>query len=425
MPVLIKNASLLRGPDLIFVERGFIQISDNGIITRVGTDRELSPMERGSSIFDAEGLLLLPGLINSHTHVGDSIAKDFTSDPELSSTVDPIVGIKRKILSRTDPNHLEAFMRNTAVSMLKSGIVAFADFREGGLEGVKLLRRAVSGLKIKFLVLGRIEKYFETPYPTSSPGTHTDTKGSSVDSSVLPREVVEVLGISEGLGISGTNENTNKSLSEYSKVVRNYNNTSSLETKRLLAIHTAESQETTALSIRKFGLTEVERAIKFLQPDFVVHMTQATDNDIATIAANKIGVVVCPRSNGLLGCGVPRIADMMNNGCIVGLGTDNVMLNSPDLFKEMDYIWKVTRATGVHQISARDILKMATVNGAEILRLNSGCIEPGRSADMMFIDKRHVDLYPIHDPYASIVQRAGQSSIMGMMINGEFLTVNS
>lgn len=423
MSILIKNASLLRGPNLIFAERGVIQISDNGIITRVGTDTELNPLDRVSTIFDAEGLLLLPGLINAHTHIGDSIAKDFTSDPDLSSTVDPIVGIKRKILSRTDPIHLEAFMRYTAISMLKSGIVAFADFREGGLDGTKLLRRAVSGLRIKPLVLGRIEKYFESPCPQSNSGPYT--KESSVDSSVLPREVFDVLGVSDGLGISGTNENTDRSLIEYSKAVRNYNNTSNLWTRRLLAIHTAESRETTALSNRKFGLTEVERAIKFLQPDFVVHMTQATDKDIAAIATNKIGVVVCPRSNGLLGCGVPRIADMINNGCIVGLGTDNVMLNSPDLFKEMDYIWKVSRATGVHQISARDILKMATVNGAEILHLNSGCIESGRSADMLFIDKRHVNLYPIHDPYASIVQRAGQSSIMGMMINGEFVTVNS
>jgi cytosine/adenosine deaminase-related metal-dependent hydrolase len=101
------------------------------------------------------------------------------------------------------------------------------------------------------------------------------------------------------------------------------------------------------------------------------------------------------------------------------------MLNSPDLFKEMDYIWKVSRAGHIHQISARDILKMATVNGAEILHLNSGCIESGRSADLLFIDKRHIDLYPIHDPYASIVQRASQSSIMGMMINGQFVTVIS
>ncbi|MGE5661869.1 MAG: amidohydrolase family protein [Ignavibacteriales bacterium] len=423
MPVLIKNASFLRGPNLIFVERGVIRISDDGIITRVGSDRDLSPIDSESSVFDAENLLLLPGLINAHTHIGDSIAKDITLDPDLSSTVDPIVGIKRKVLSKTDPIHLEAFMRYTAVSMLKNGIVAFADFREGGLDGVKLLRRAVSGLKIKPLVLGRKEKYYNPSYRQFNSGT--GTVESSVDPSAIPRDIFDLLDVSDGLGISGTNENTDTSLTEYSKAVRNYNNTSSLGTRRLLAIHTAESQETAALSIRKFGLTEVERAIKFLQPDFVVHMTQATDKDITAIATNKIGVVVCPRSNGLLGCGVPRIVDMIKKGCIVGLGTDNVMLNSPDLFKEMDYIWKASRAANIHQISARDILKMATVNGAEILHLNSGCIESGRSADLLFIDKRHIDLYPIHDPYASIVQRASQSSIMGMMINGEFVTVIS
>jgi cytosine/adenosine deaminase-related metal-dependent hydrolase len=423
MPVLIKNASFLRGPNLIFVERGVIQISDDGIITGVGTDRDLSPIDSESSVFDAEGLLLLPGLINAHTHIGDSIAKDITLDPDLTSTVDPIVGIKRKVLSKTDPIHLEAFMRYTAVSMLKNGIVAFADFREGGLDGVKLLRRAVSGLKIKPLVLGRKEKYYNPSYRQFNSGT--GTVESSVDPSAIPRDIFDLLDVSDGLGISGTNENTDTSLTEYSKAVRNYNNTSSLGTRRLLAIHTAESQETAALSIRRFELTEVERAIKFLQPDFVVHMTQATDKDITAIATNKIGVVVCPRSNGLLGCGVPRIVDMIKKGCKVGLGTDNVMLNSPDLFKEMDYIWKVSRAAHIHQISAQDILKMATVNGAEILHLNSGCIESGRSADLLFIDKRHIDLYPIHDPYASIVQRASQSSIMGMMINGQFVTVIS
>ena len=423
MPLLIKNASLLRGPDLEFVERGMIHISDNGIITRVDNDREFGPVDRESSIFDAEGLLLIPGLINAHTHIGDSIAKDFTTVYELSSTVDPIVGIKRKILSRSDPAHLEAFMRNTAISMLKSGIVAFADFREGGLNGVEQLKRAVFGLKIKLIVLGRIEKYFEPTYPHYN--SSIDSKALSIDSSGLPQEMSDVLDAADGLGISGTNENTDRSLIEYSKAARNHDTTSSLATRKLLAIHAAESHKTTALSIKKTGFTEVERAIKFLQPDFVVHMTQATDKEIAAVAANKIGIVVCPRSNGLLGCGVPRVADMINKGCLIGLGTDNVMLNSPDLFREMDYLWKVSRVMGQHQISARDVLKMATVNGAEILNLNSGCIEPGRFADMLFIDKKHVDLFPIHDPYASIVQRVSRSSILAVMINGEFVTVNS
>jgi cytosine/adenosine deaminase-related metal-dependent hydrolase len=88
--------------------------------------------------------------------------------------------------------------------------------------------------------------------------------------------------------------------------------------------------------------------------------------------------------------------------------------------REMDYIWKASRASEGQMIEPREILKMATVNGAELLKLNSGCIEEGRSADLIFVDKRHADLYPIHDPHASIVHRLSQDSISSVMINGRF-----
>jgi cytosine/adenosine deaminase-related metal-dependent hydrolase len=74
-------------------------------------------------------------------------------------------------------------------------------------------------------------------------------------------------------------------------------------------------------------------------------------------------------------------------------------------------------------IEPREILKMATVNGAEILKLDSGYIEEGRSADLIFVDKRHADLYPMHDPHASLVHRLSQSSISSVMINGKFADV--
>jgi cytosine/adenosine deaminase-related metal-dependent hydrolase len=64
---------------------------------------------------------------------------------------------------------------------------------------------------------------------------------------------------------------------------------------------------------------------------------------------------------------------------------------------------------------------MATVNGAEILGLNSGHIVEGRSADLIFIDKQHIDLSPIHNPYAAIVHRASKDSIRAVMINGKFI----
>jgi len=76
-------------------------------------------------------------------------------------------------------------------------------------------------------------------------------------------------------------------------------------------------------------------------------------------------------------------------------------------------------------IEPRQLLKMATVNAAQILRLNSGCVETGRSADLLFIDKKHADLYPMHDPYAAVVHRLSQSSIKAVMIDGRIVeTIN-
>jgi cytosine/adenosine deaminase-related metal-dependent hydrolase len=81
-------------------------------------------------------------------------------------------------------------------------------------------------------------------------------------------------------------------------------------------------------------------------------------------------------------------------------------------------MWKASRATEKKFISARDILKMSTINAADILGLNSGCIEEGRSADLLFINKKNLDLYPINNPCASILHRAGPDSISGIMIDG-------
>jgi cytosine/adenosine deaminase-related metal-dependent hydrolase len=115
------------------------------------------------------------------------------------------------------------------------------------------------------------------------------------------------------------------------------------------------------------------------------------------------------------------VSQMLRQGCVLAIGTDNVMLNSPDILRELDYLWKASRATEGEMIEPRQLLKMATVNGAQILQLNSGCIEAGRAADMIFVDKKHVDLYPMHDPYAAAVHRLSQSSIRAVMIDGRFV----
>ncbi len=422
MSLILKNASLLLGKDLTFVARGYLEIGKDGIIK----EAKRGPYHRGdgknthnSTILDAEGFLIIPGLINAHTHIGDSLGKDVAVDSGLNTRVHPIYGAKQKILQRSKPDHLKTFIRSSALSMMKKGITTFADFREGGLEGVKLLKDAISGLPIKCIVFGRVEYYVDM----TSSGTGSAPQNLPYSALQMASSVLE---ISDGLGISGANENSDETLQLYRNLIR-ARNTSTMSDKKktkkklLIAIHAAESENTVEFSKFHTGRTEVARIMKYLKPDIIIHMTHATDKDISIVPRNRTGIVVCPRANGIVGAGVPRVAKILEHGCIIGIGTDNVMLNSPDILRELDYIWKVSRSTEHIFLSARDVLKMATVNSAEILGLNSGYIQSGRAADIIFIDKSHADLYPMHNPFASIVQRVTQDSIKAVMIDGRFV----
>jgi cytosine/adenosine deaminase-related metal-dependent hydrolase len=91
------------------------------------------------------------------------------------------------------------------------------------------------------------------------------------------------------------------------------------------------------------------------------------------------------------------------------------------MFREMDYIWKASHAQGDF-IEPRELIKMATANAAKMLGLDTGWVAPGRVADLLFIDKRHADLYPMHDPYAAIVHRASKDTVRAVMAAGRLVS---
>ncbi len=150
MSLILKNLSLFSGNDLEFVDSGSIVIGDHGQITHVGKKR-YDINKKNDRVFDGEGLLACPGFINAHTHIGDSFGKDIgiDLDLDLEQRIHPKYGFKKRILDNSKRDHLMSFMRGTAQSMMKRGITAFADFREGEIEGLKLLDDALSGLSIK------------------------------------------------------------------------------------------------------------------------------------------------------------------------------------------------------------------------------------------------------------------------------------
>ena len=119
--------------------------------------------------------------------------------------------------------------------------------------------------------------------------------------------------------------------------------------------------------------------------------------------------------------GIPKISLMQKLGCNVTIGTDNVMINSTDIFREMDYLWKVTMGMSQNRFDPKLILKMATVNAGKMLNQKIGCIKETYLADCIFIDKKSLDLEPMNNVYASIVHRASENSIKAVMIGGEIV----
>ena len=392
--MLLKNISALVGENLDFISNVDIQIK-NEKFQKINSNIQSKSKK---NVIDCEGLLLIPGFINSHTHIADSIGKDITLNSTVNQKIHPMFGIKSKILKNTSNEYLSTFMKNTCHSMIQKGITTFVDFREGGLDGAILLKKVVDDLPIRTILLGRLDFHQST----------SEIKKNSPFPKEKIRELPSLLKICDGIGISGANEHSTSVLHSYSK------------TKKLRAIHSSETIESVQKSKRITGKSETLRALS-LKPDFLIHMTHASKKDLDVTSKKTRGIIICPRANSSLSEGIPDIEKMQNAGCLLGLGTDNVMINSPDMFREMDYLWKVTMGIKKKRIDPKEILKMATVNAGKILKKEIGIIQTKKIADCIFLDKHALDLEPMHNPYASIVHRASQSTIKAVMIGGKIV----
>jgi len=391
--MILKNISTLYGSDLKLIEKTSIEITGN---TFQKISSEIKPSK--NKVVNCKGLLLIPGLINSHTHIGDSVAKDIALNDNVNSKIHPVFGVKQKILRETNPKKLIIFMRKSAKSMMKKGITTFVDFRESGLDGVLLIQKALSDIPIRAVILGRIEFY---------QSKSQIKKNMPIPKSYL-NQLEPLLKNCDGLGISGSNENSDSSLKQLSK------------TKEIRAIHCAETMQSYLKSKQMTKKTEPERSM-FLKPDFLVHMTYASKNDLSLVSKKIRGIVVCPRANASLAEGIPDIDQMLKLNCNIAIGTDNVMINSPDMFREMDFLWKVTMGIHKKRIDPKKILKMATVNAGKLLGKKIGCIKEGYLADCIFIKKNNLDLDPLQNSHASIVHRANENSIKAVMIGGKIV----
>jgi cytosine/adenosine deaminase-related metal-dependent hydrolase len=309
-------------------------------------DGEIAAVEEAA--VESENVVL-PAFVNAHTHIGDSIAKEAGAGLSLDELVAPPDGLKHRLLRAASHEEKVEAMRRSLRLMASTGTAACVEFREGGVDGVEAIREAVEGLAIDPVVLGR--------------------------------ETADAMRASDGFGASGARDAEFDDLRAETR-----------EAGKLFGIHAGERDP-----------HDVDPALD-LDPDFVVHVVHPEPSHLDRIEADEVPVVVCPRSNLVTGVGVPPLRDLLDR-TTVALGTDNVMLNSPSMFREMEFASKLTDAT------ATEVLRMATANGAEIAGLNCGVVEPGREAKLLVLDGDSDNLAGAQDLVRAVVRRAGEADV--------------
>lgn len=317
----------------IFDGRGFRSGTvgwEDDVIVEVRSGRAREPLAEG---------LVIPGLWNAHSHLGDAVVTQ-----ELRGTIEELVapphGLKHRVLATAKDAAVIAAMRRAMATMLRSATTGFSDFREGGLKGLKLLYAALAALPLRGIALGR---------PT----------GLTYDS----REVAAILRASDGIAVSSYIDWPAGELEKIAADVR--------RARKVFAIHCSER-------VRE----EIDKVLN-LDPAFLVHMVQATDEDLERCADAEVPIVVCPRSNAFFGL-TPDIPRMLGAGVELRLGTDNAMINAPSVLREIEFAYRIARLKG--EVPAREIVEMA-LRGRRLADPQAACaIRVGERADLAVFD---------------------------------------
>ena len=376
----IKNGLVLIGHNLKPVKTNVI-LNDEGRIIK------LSPNDESGEIIDATNCIVTPAFINAHIHIGDSIAKDVGDGLTIKELVEPPNGLKHQILEKASDEEIILSMHETAKEMLYSGISTFIDFREGGLKGIRQLKKAIYDLPINACILGRSEKYYN---PQTTPE----------EARLITRELLQHC---DGIGLSGLQDMNPEIILQIVEVCQ--------QEDKLAVVHVAEYYELQQKSLEFTNQTEIERALNYGFTT-IVHATTPIMNDYELIDGTNPHIISCPRSNGLLSSGIPPLSEYVQLGVDVSLGTDNVMFNQPDMFREMEYALKSVRGAYDKSITAKDILKMATINGFKILGKDIS-IQEGNISDILLIKQKS------EDPYLSIVNRSSKEDIVNFIMGNQ------
>ncbi len=380
----------------------------DGTIVDIQTGDDPSPLPENAEILDAKEGLIMPGLVNAHSHAAMTLFRGLADDLPLKAW------LYEKIFP-AEASHLDAETVYwgtllACLEMIASGTTTLSDGYFFQDATAKAVRQA--GLRA-LLAQGVID------FP--APGVPDPKDNLRKGREFLDRWIHRSDLITPGLFCHSPLTCSDKTLRQAMDI--------SLAYAVPLQIHLSETREEVEDVLRRIGLRPVHhlRDLGLLGPGLIAaHAIHLDDQEIELLAAASVKIVHVPESNMKLASGVARVSDMVGMGITVGLGTDGCASNNDlDLFGEMDTAAKQSKVFTMDPVGlqAATVLKMATSWGAKVVGFDkiTGTLEVGKRADIIVVDLRKPHMTPLFNPFSALVYSAGAADVRHVMVNGRLL----
>ncbi|MBQ7409967.1 MAG: amidohydrolase [Clostridia bacterium] len=403
MRTLITNAYVLdMVGDVPNIDKKDILINDN-IIEKV--DKDIDKSVEVDERINAKNMLVMPGLINTHTHLAMSIFRGYKTDKKLMDWLEnAIFPVEDKL--KPEDIYWNSYL--SCLEMIKSGTTTCNDMYFGMNKTVEAIRdtglRAVVAWCIKDdSIKDKVEQTREYAkiYNNDENGKIKIYVSADAPHTCNPDTIKLCVDLAKELN-TGLHIHLAETIDEETKIKSRYNKRS----------------------------TEYLNDLEvFDVPVVLAHGIYVSDSDIEILKKIKGGISHNPISNCKLSSGICDVVKLRKNGINIGLGTDGIgSTTTMDMFEEMKtaaYLQKVNTMEP-SSISAYDILKMATIEGAKVLGMENeiGTLEPGKKADMIFIKTDKLHMCPANDVCANLVYSSNGADVESVMIDGKVIMQN-
>jgi len=407
--LLLTNATVLTLDDAgtVFAP-GAVAVRGAEILA-VGPQADIVARFTASRTLDCAGCVILPGLVNSHTHAAMTLFRGLADDlPLMEWLHHHIFPAEQKLTAEWV--YWGSLL--ACAEMIRSGTTAFCDM----YLWEHAVARAANEAGMRAL-LGEV--FFDFPSPNY---------GALDNGFTFVREFAETWKNDPRLSIAVMPHST------YTCGPDTLRRSQQLaeELNLPLHLHLAENAHETATVKKLYGVRPVRHLerLGLLTPRLrAAHCVELTAREIELFGSRGVKVAHCPESNMKLACGDAPIRRLLHHGVTVGLGTDGCASNNNlDIFGEMDMCAKL------HKLTARDcsalpaatVLKLATRHGAAVLGREDrlGQIRPGFLADLIAVDFRAPHLTPVYDPVSHLVYSASGADVRHTIVHGRLLMEN-